>query len=174
MNFKEISEVFGQPDEEFTKNVKNLANEQILKSVEDAYRSDVDLHQREREMLLKWLRWVVSSEGMLFGILVTLGSSSNKILCIRICFALAICSVAMSILCLGVCLYSELHYLRKQRSRLEKETRTAIAEYRSVDYHKIVVHPEKIFGTLEKAGYICLAFALISLCVYAVLQVIFP
>lgn len=150
-----------------------MKQDELKQRVETEYKKDIELANTLLEKNTSWLRYLVTTISVVFGILVSLGSNNNSIsIQTRFCFAVSVVLLALSILLLGACLYSEIYYLRKGRALHAEETRKAYREARQ--QKPVSVPTKKIFVVCETTGYICFGLALLALSVYSFLLIIFP
>ena len=122
----------------------------------------------EGRMLTSWLRYLVTTGTVLLGVMVALYDATKGTYPMRICYVVGVVTLSMSILCLGVATYSELHHLRKGKRLLEKERESM--QKHPHEWEPIAIPRSRIFEVFAVFGYICFALALLSLCAYMLLS----
>lgn len=105
---------------------ENRNFEQLERSME----MDREIAGEVRDGQTSWLRYLVTTISVLFGILVALGEENFGSGVARWLFASAASLLALSILAFLVSLYSDLYYLRQKRHLHAEETRRAYRECR--------------------------------------------
>lgn len=111
-----------------------------------------------------WLRFLVSTISVLFGILVALGDNSQLPRHIRILYSAGSFLLILSILFLSASLYSGLYYSRRKRRLYNEEAGKTLRENRLPQ--RVYVPRQALFSICEAAGYICFVSALLALGVY--------
>ena len=150
-----------------------MEQDDLINRVKTEYKKDIELANTLLEKSTSWLRYLVTTVSVVFGVLVSLGSNNSSMsIQTRCCFAVSVVLLALSILLLGVCLYSEIYYLRKGIILHAEETRKAYREARQQE--PVSVPTKKIFVVCEATGYICFGLALLAWCVFVFLPIIFP
>ena len=126
----------------------------------------------EGRMWTSWLRYLVTTGTVLLGVMVALYDATRGTYPMRFCYVVAVVTLSMSILCLGVSTYSELHHLRKGKRLLEKERESMLKHPH--EWGPIAIPRSRIFGVFAVVGYICFALSLLSLCAYMLLSLQVP
>lgn len=135
-----------------------------FQQLEKSMTVDREMAGEVRAEQTSWLRYLVTTISVLFGILVALGEENFGSGAARWLFASAASLLALSILAFLVSLYSDLYYLRQKRRLHAEETRRAYRECRRKN--PIVVREKAVFSVCETIGYICFSAALLVLCVF--------
>lgn len=167
-DFEKYENLLHEYERKFTEAFCNLSE----KRWEDSTKEYAKMTNSLLDKKIIWLRFLISTIAVVFGILVSLGSKNIHHIQSRLFYALGAILLSLSILTLAICVFGELYYLRKVRDSFLEESYKALLEKRKP---KLVSAPTKrIFEICELSGYICASLALISLCVYMILQVLFP
>lgn len=127
------------------------------------------LAQLSREASAKesaFLQHILLVASSTFGILISLHPSVPEYRYSRLGFVLSVAILGLAILCNAIALFAQSRLPRRAQKDLSEEGRAAIRENRPVN--QICVQRKKYHVFCERATYILLVVALISLCSYAV------
>jgi hypothetical protein len=119
------------------------------------------------EKLSEWHHRLLVAASALFGILISLHTTSQVCPLARLTFAAAIVSLALGILLTAYSLYREIDAIRRARKAYVEESVAALREGRATD--PVVARERKRFVFCAKASYTCFAFSVLLLALYAVL-----
>ncbi len=118
------------------------------------------------EKRASWHHQLLVASSALFGILISLHSGNSPLLFVRLTFALAVVSLALGILLIGISLYSHIDAVSRARKAAIEEAVSAAREDRGMN---VVSVPErKIFAACEKIAYICFAVSVLLLASYSI------
>lgn len=135
-----------------------------------AYKKNAEMGDDIQRRQSSWLRYLVTTISVLFGILVALGGNNSEIRQIRFVYALAAVLLSLSILALSISMYSELYYHRRRRHLHAEAAKKAYQEKHQMQ--SVAVPAKKIFAVCEAIGYICFVLALLALSVYVLLRAV--
>ncbi len=140
---------------------ENELNRESLAQITRAQRKQADLVNSLMEKRTSWLRYLVTTISVVFGILVSLGPGNNSIHQTRFLFGLGVALLSLSILSLSISLYNEIYVMQKGTRLYYEETKRAVRDHRPTA--PIAVATKRIFAICEIAGYICFVLALLAL-----------
>lgn len=167
-DFEKYENLLHEYERKFTEDINNISEKRWEQSTKEYAKMTNSLLEKK----IIWLRFLISTISVVFGILVSLGSKNIHHIQSRLFYALGAILLSLSILTLAISVFGELYYLGKARDLFLEESYKALLEKRKP---KLVSAPTKrVFEICELSGYICSALALISLCIYMFLQVLFP
>lgn len=160
----DYDELLNRMERSMEEAVRSQRAEMVMKE----YVRDGELANDLARKQAAWLRFLVLTASILFGILASLGSPSSMRIQTRIPYTVGGAALALGILCLSVCLYGQIYHLRRGRRLHAEETRKAFRESRFPKDTR--VRPAKFFVWLEVSGYICFVSALLALAAYMLLS----
>lgn len=111
-----------------------------------------------------WMERILFLCATLFGILVSLHSSTPASLHTRLCFCAACILLALGILLLGIASYQHIAAQARANSLYSEEIQNAMTQDRDVQ----IVQGDKprIYSICENCAYICLLLSIVALAVY--------
>lgn len=152
-----------------------IDGEQILRDenctrelMDGAEKKNAELADEIQNAKSIWLRFLVTTNSVLCGILVSLGNNSLLPRHIRILYASGAFLLILSILLLSASLYSGLYYSRQKRRLYNAKAGKTIQEGSLP--RSVYVPKRALFSILEVSGYICFVLALLALGLYTLLS----
>ncbi len=136
------------------------------KPTQDQLDSFEKISKHRSEKHFGWLRNIVAMATGLTGVIISLRSEKSTSLIEHYCFVSTIGLLALGVLLGAIALYAEVHLW----SRIQKEYGTRLSQQEAGTYKgpaHFVTGPKPIFEIVEKASYVSLLLALVSLVVYA-------
>ncbi len=137
---------------------------------EDAFRKSKELMELFNEKQSEWLQRVLFLSATLFGVLVSLHTTTEAGLYSRLAFGASLVSLALGILMLAIALYSHIDSLKRVRKAYTEEAGSAVRERREVGF--VSVPPRKFYTACEVAAYIFLPLSVVLLTTYSVMVIV--
>lgn len=134
---------------------------------ESAFRTSEKLMNQFNDKQYDWLQRILFLSVTLFGILISLHTTTGAALCIRLAFGGALVSLALGVLLLTIALYAHVDTLKRGRKKYTEEAGNAIHERREVG--AVFVKPRKIYIACEACAYFFLVLSILLLAAYAII-----
>lgn len=141
------------------------------KNVSNSFKTLGEMTNLLAEKRSAWHHQVLVASSALFGILIALQRDNSSLLCIRLIWAVALVSLALGVLLIGIALYSHIDAVSRAREACTEESVRALHEHREM--MPVSVPERKLFSFCERVSYICFGVSILLLASYSILIAIY-